>query len=105
MRGLTRPEKRAQTLAHLLQNNIDVAILTETWLNTRADISDNNFQIVKSPPCAHQGVAIAFKRQTFQHVKILHQDLHTNCTIAIHLKSHQNPRGEIIELIIVGHYT
>ena len=60
VRGLNRPEKRASLMTHLSQFNIDIAIITETWLNTRADLSSDKYQIVLSPPGTHQGVAIAF---------------------------------------------
>ena len=77
VRGFNTAVKRNKVDSLLRDHGVDIAILTETWLNTHQDISTQDYQVVKSPPCQHQGVAIAFKRSKFDQVKLLHQDLHT----------------------------
>ena len=72
VRGLNTKDKKINVLNLLQLEEIDIAILTETWLKSRADFSDDNFQITLTPPSAHQGVAIALSRKTFAEIKLIH---------------------------------
>ena len=82
-RGLNIPAKRERLFTLAVEHEADVAVLTETWLNTMVDISTAEYRVYRSRPGRHQGVAIALRKSKFEFAKLLHQDLHTVHTIAL----------------------
>ena len=86
VRGLSVPTKRQQLWDVLHKHQIEVAMITETWLRHPTDISNTNYQVVRGPSGTHQGVAIAMARSKVAEFKAIHQDLHTLHTIAYQLK-------------------
>ena len=104
MRGFNLPSKRAKCFRLLLDHQIQIGVLTETWLNSNADHSTPEYLIIKSPPASHQGVAIAVRRSGFDLVRLVHQDFHTRHTVAVKLRTVRNEAGRSTDLIVIGHY-
>ena len=74
VRGFNSVIKKSNLNDTLTNTATDIAILTETWLKSKCTISidTDDYYFVKSPPSAHQGVAIALNRKTFNQIKIMH---------------------------------
>ena len=87
VRGYNTAERKRKTNLLLDNEGVDIAVLTETWLNNHQNLGTETFEYIKSPPSSHQGVAIAFRRSQFDLVQILHQDLHTQHTIVVKLRT------------------
>ena len=104
-RGLNIPAKRERLFRLAAEQAADVAVFTETWLNTLVDISNNEYRVYRSPPGRYQGVAIALRKSKFEFAKLLHQDLHTVHTMALQLQSKSAAHGRRQQLIVVGHYS
>ena len=105
VRSIHLPEKRRKVHKILEDRRVDVGVLTETWLSSRADISTEKYRVIRSPPGKHQGVAVALNTTRFEYVKPLHQDLHTVHTVAVMARTHPTAGGLRQELIVVGHYS
>ena len=104
-RGLNIPAKRERLFTLLTEHAADVAVLTETWLNSQVDISTNRYRVYRSQPGKHQGVAIALNKSKFEFAKLLHQDLHTVHTMALQVQSKTAEQGRRQQIIVVGHYS
>ena len=59
MRSLRNVDKRQTVFQHLSQSSIDIAVLTETWLDTRQ--CPPEFATIQSPPSSSEGVLIALR--------------------------------------------
>ena len=105
VRSIHVPAKREKVHKLLEDRRVDVGVLTETWLSTRVDISTERFRVIRSPPGKHQGVAVALSTARFEHLRPLHQDLHTVHTVVVIARTYPRARDLRQELIIVGHYS
>ena len=104
-RGLNITAKRERLFRLVAEQAADVAVFTETWLNTMVDISTTEYRVFRSLPGRHQGVAIALRKSKFEYVKMLHQDLHTVHTMALKVQSQSAEGNRRQQLIVVGHYS
>ena len=110
------PLKRRVIYQCMLVHEVDIGILTESWLctqpysgpignqNQESIHSDQHYALYQTPPSSHQGVAIALRRGRFESVKLVHQDLHTPHTIALKVQLPKNRAGNPANLIVIGHY-
>ena len=76
VRSIQDTAKRQLVSDYLKKSKTDLAVITETWLNSHATW-DENYEVVLSPSCHNQGVAILFNKEAFTSLLPLYQSFHS----------------------------